>query len=460
MEWKDSITRRLVVGMGKRSYIVTIRHLDRDAAVVTYREDLHEFSQVLSVLSPADCPIEALDTHGRVTLRGLNSWWNNRSIPSSRDGARRLFRLLDVDSPSELLERSLGLSLSDAFWVVPDEMQDATWESVNFFENDFPDELGLRTAGIEGSTPSRQATWGPSGSVGGDLPKAWIIGDDGKRILLKGGRGVTAQEPWNELIATKLYERVFSEGSFVPYHLVRRRGQTFSACNDFISTGQDFVPAYAAVFNQKKRASINNYEWCVSSLERSGVEDVEAFICAMICCDFVLGNFDRHYGNFGLVRDASTLEFVGMAPIFDSGNSLWCNRQTLSPFADHVSYAYDPLPFAARGEVGGHAPDQTRQLRMLRDFEWYEQTAFDLAPEIVHDVLSQNENFPPRRIDLITRAVKHNVSVLGREAALGLKRAHCGEHLKSIGYRQKPSPWELAQRSETEGCLTLCDNER
>lgn len=446
--------------MSKGSYTVTIRHLDRDAAVATYREDLHEFSRILSVPSPADCPIEALDAHGRVTLRGLNSWWSNRSIPSSRDGAGRLFRLLDVDSPSELLERSLGLSLSDSFWVVPDEMRDATWDSVNFFENDFPDELGLRTAGIEASSPSRQATWGPSGSVGGDLPKAWTIGDDGRRILLKGGRGVTAQEPWNELIATKLYERVFPEGSFVPYRLTQRGGQTFSACDDFIRTGQDFVPAYAAVFNQKRRASINNYEWFVSSLERSSVDGVEAFVCAMVCCDFVLGNFDRHYGNFGLVRDASTLEFVGMAPVFDSGNSLWCNRQTLFPYAGHVSYAYDPLPFAARGEVGGHAPDPSRQLRMLRDFEWYEQTAFDVAPEIVHDVLSQNENFPPRRIDLITKAVRRNVTVLAREAALGLKRAHCDEHLRSIGYRQKPSPWELSQRGETEACLTLCDDER
>ena len=160
------------------------------------------------------------------------------------------------------------------------------------------------------------------------------------------------------------------------------------------------------------------------------------------------------------MRDASTLEFVGMAPIFDSGNSLWCNRQTLSPYAGHVSYAYDPLPFAARGEVGGHAPDPSRQLRMLRDFEWYEQTAFDVAPEIVHDVLSQNENFPPRRIDLITRAVRRNVTVLAREAALGLKREHCDERLRSISYRQNPSPWELAQRGETEACLMLCDGER
>ncbi|MCL1799565.1 MAG: hypothetical protein FWG23_07520 [Eggerthellaceae bacterium] len=34
-------------------------------------------------------------------------------------------------------------------------------------------------------------------------------------------------------------------------------------------------------------------------------------------------NEDRHYRNFGAIRDVNTLKFVGAAPIFDSGASLW-----------------------------------------------------------------------------------------------------------------------------------------
>ena len=42
-----------------------------------------------------------------------------------------------------------------------------------------------------------------------------------------------------------------------------------------------------------------------------------------IVTDFLLSNVDRHLNNFGVLRDTSTLEFVGMAPIFDSGNSMF-----------------------------------------------------------------------------------------------------------------------------------------
>jgi len=41
--------------------------------------------------------------------------------------------------------------------------------------------------------------------------------------------------------------------------------------------------------------------------------------------DRIINNIDRHYGNFGFIRNADTLEFQGFEPIFDNGNSLWYN---------------------------------------------------------------------------------------------------------------------------------------
>ena len=35
-----------------------------------------------------------------------------------------------------------------------------------------------------------------------------------------------------------------------------------------------------------------------------------------------MSNKDRHLNNFGLLRDSNTLEYIGFAPIFDSGNSM------------------------------------------------------------------------------------------------------------------------------------------
>ena len=53
---------------------------------------------------------------------------------------------------------------------------------------------------------------------------------------------------------------------------------------------------------------------------------VRSFLEYQILTDFILTNTDRHLNNFGVLRNTKTLEFVSMAPIFDSGNSMfWQN---------------------------------------------------------------------------------------------------------------------------------------
>lgn len=42
----------------------------------------------------------------------------------------------------------------------------------------------------------------------------------------------------------------------------------------------------------------------------------------MIVLDYIIANEDRHLNNFGAIRDANTLAWIGMAPIYDSGASL------------------------------------------------------------------------------------------------------------------------------------------
>jgi hypothetical protein len=57
-------------------------------------------------------------------------------------------------------------------------------------------------------------------------------------------------------------------------------------------------------------------------------ETVRSFLEYQILTDFILTNTDRHLNNFGVLRDTHTLKFIGMAPIFDSGNSMfWQNRR-------------------------------------------------------------------------------------------------------------------------------------
>lgn len=61
---------------------------------------------------------------------------------------------------------------------------------------------------------------------------------------------------------------------------------------------------------------------------------VRAFLEYQILSDFVLTNTDRHLNNFGVLRDAHTLKFIGMAPIFDTGNSMFWQNPRLPEHSD------------------------------------------------------------------------------------------------------------------------------
>ena len=64
----------------------------------------------------------------------------------------------------------------------------------------------------------------------------------------------------------------------------------------------------------------------------------------MMILDYLICNQDRHFGNFGAIRDAVTLEWMGFAPIFDSGTSLWFDQ-----YATKINALADApaKPFAA-----------------------------------------------------------------------------------------------------------------
>ena len=63
-------------------------------------------------------------------------------------------------------------------------------------------------------------------------------------------------------------------------------------------------------------------------------QGVRGFLEYQILTDFVLTNTDRHLNNFGVLRDSRTLKFIRMAPIFDSGNSMFWDAPRLPERSD------------------------------------------------------------------------------------------------------------------------------
>ena len=118
----------------------TLMNKNTELAVVLLSSSGY-ISDVLSVINPEAFPVGIYTDKAEKLVECLNQWWRSRIIPASRDGLRYILHLYDIESPAVLSKRSLGLSLSDQYWLKP-EGSELNWEAVNFFSNEFSKELG------------------------------------------------------------------------------------------------------------------------------------------------------------------------------------------------------------------------------------------------------------------------------------------------------------------------------
>lgn len=383
--------------------IVQYTLMNKNHPVLNFLYDLetHHVTKLTNTIDLAYAPPAILDRKGTVTRSALDSWWHHRAIPASRAQIYALMEGLKIDSTLELAEKNFGLSLSDRYWL-NDAENPQKWEEINFFDNDFTDDLGLLTLGQESSNENPNLM-SPNSTVGGDLNKKWTI-IEGKRILVKSGSSFINQEVYNEVIATSLHQRLLNAENFVPYTLHQEGKRTYCACPNMLGPDEELIPAWHIIQNRKQSNSQNDYQFLVDSFKRLGLCDVETFLSKMFVCDYIIGNFDRHYNNFGVIRNVETLEYTRMAPIFDSGNSLWCQVETLDTLHD---FEYNAKPFGTT-----MSPD--RQLKFLSEFSWFEPARLDGFTEEAEAILERNSNMPPARIHQIVRGINWQIEKLMR----------------------------------------------
>lgn len=377
----------------------TLMNKNKPVLDFDYDLDLHVVLKVREIHDLRYAPPAIVDMKGNVTKRAMNTWWTGRAIPASRDHITELLSSLNLESTLELAEKNFGLSLSDRYWINdPDNPQ--SWDEINFFDNQFSDELGLMTLGQ--SLSENPNLMSPNSTLGGDLNKKWKC-IDGERVLLKAGTGLTQQEVLNEAIATRLYERVLKEGEYVPYRVFHEGGRIFSACGNMLGEDEELVTAYDIISTRRKPNNVNDYQFLVQCYEELGLKDVETTLEKMFTCDFILANQDRHWRNFGVIRNVETLEYTGMAPIFDSGTSLWCRDYELNYGTDYVAKPFGPK---------GMKPE--KQLALFHDFSWLNMVKLDGFSDEVREILGQNPNIPVERVDMIGKKLDANIEHVGK----------------------------------------------
>lgn len=311
---------------------------------------------------------------GVIDRAELNEWWTDRSIPSSRSGIREALEVLEIQSTKMLLIRCYGLSLSDQYWIRPEGL-DIIWEEINFFTNEFSDDIGDVLFGEKKKENAFNFS-SPDNTSDGNLKKRWKI-IDGKRCLVKGGSNPYRQQPLNEVIAHKIMDRL--DIPHIPYTVMWNQDVPYSVCEDFIDENTKLIPAWRIFKAYKRDNSTSVYQHFVNCCEMLGIKDVVPFLDRMITLDYIIANEDRHLNNFGVLRNPETLEWIGMAPIYDSGSSLGYDKVSAQI---RNGYEITCKPFKNHHE---------EQLKLVSSFDWIDFSKLLDIKHLIGEVLSSEE---------------------------------------------------------------------
>lgn len=322
----------------------------------------------------------------------FNKWWKNRQIPASRKGLKEVLHnsnVYDKDNFDLLDAKAYCLSLSDQYWVKGVD-EEISWESINFFDNEFSEDIG-KILFNGGKTALNLNLNTPDMTSNGNYEKRWKI-IDGKRYLLKAGSKIYNQEPFNELIATKLYERLLNKDEYVEYSVIFDDDKAISKCKNFITKDTELVPAWKINEYYEFLDDEDKYTHYIRCLNNLGIKDAETLTDKMIVCDYIIANKDRHFNNFGVIRDVNTLKFIGVAPIFDNGCSLWYDENDM-----YVGEFFLTKPFEEYEKT---------QLSLVKKLEWLDISKLEDFPNEVKTILSMDKLLSKERINKIVDQIK------------------------------------------------------
>lgn len=339
------------------------------------------------------------------TGQGLARWLRFRKIPPNRAYVHSFLAKagLSVNATLAIMDVSKGLSLNDSYWVVRSDFR-KNFAQCNLYENRFSELLANMAFTGEGSAVRGPVAPSPEFTTHGMLPKCWRR-LSGKVYLYKGGTegaSNTGNEPYSEYYAWQVAQVLGVNA--IPYGLAKWKANLCSRCELFTSKETGFVPVGQIVQSGGMQAVIDYYAE-LGQEYKSALED-------MVIFDAVIGNTDRHLGNFGFLVASRSNRLAGPAPLFDHGNALFNfaaqaemeSREAFLDFADAQTPACYSDFFSA-----------ARLCLKNRHYEGLEQ--------LLHIKLKRHPryNLPPRRLHLIETAIQERASRL----LAGQSKAEC-----------------------------------
>ena len=288
-----------------------IMHLDRHVASVFEdgRCDI-EFPAFL----PYNLYLEKSDDFD-TRINNLNNfyyWCASRVLTLDRKYAKEIMNSIGASQAATDKDRAKiaisyhGLSLTDVYWIRAKE-EKIRFSDISLYRHSLSDafsDVSLRGRQLTAQNAELLNPQDVAGDVGtsGVVPKAWVR-RNGNFCLLKDGdiRDVNA-----ELLASKIIDCF--DVSHVSYHMEEYEGTPVSCCEIITDETHSIVP-------------FEHYEtWCVNQGEdaKDSIRKLDGYGYGMMnVVDYLIGNIDRHWGNWGLLVDNTTNQPISLHPLMD-----------------------------------------------------------------------------------------------------------------------------------------------
>ena len=245
-------------------------------------------------------------------LTNFYSWCSSRMLTLDRKHAKEIMNNIGaVQSPTDR-DRAMiaisyrALSLMDVFWVRSKDDK-KTFSEISLYNHSLSDafvDVSLRGKNLTLENAELMPEQDPAADIGtpGVAPKAWIR-RDGEFYLLKDGdeRDVDA-----ELLASKIADCFHVD--HVSYTEDHFDGTRVSRCKIITSEEKSIVPVEHIEF------------YCVNrDMDRTDfILKKDAYSYHMMnVIDYLIGNTDRHWGNWGFFVDNKTNKVLKLHPLMD-----------------------------------------------------------------------------------------------------------------------------------------------
>ena len=262
---------------------------------------------------------------GNCDIKKIQKWWEMRAVPASRATMQQVINNANCLNTEVYLAKNLGLSMTDTYWIKPSGI-DLSFDNVKFAN---------LAAYSHGKIPYHNATsYDPNASLGGQMEKYWDLMHK-TPILVKESYKYYGQQSINEVFASIVHSRQPSNVEFVRYtaEMTEDRGVQCK-CPAFTSENIELLSAYEIVESRKIQNSQALYDEYINICVENGIdyEQIQEFMDYQTMTDFLITNTDEHLLNFGVLRDPNTMNLIGPAPIFDSGNSMFYSDGRKAPY--------------------------------------------------------------------------------------------------------------------------------